>query len=412
MKKVLFILIIFSLTCSLLCQEGQLENAERDIEIPVRVFIENRFLDDLTIQDFEIYENGTPQKIEALYLVNENKIVRQQELKDYSPQTSRNYYFLFHATEYDPKLQKSIGFFFKNVILRGDSFLLITPQKKNYFLSSEALGKKPRELVSKDMLKILKKDIKISSSAYRSSMRSLKSLVRAISSRGGVTSDLEFTSEFESELSSLSTLLRRYRMNLSKMEELRIMDQNLLLQFANRLKKTPGRNYVYFFYEREFRPELSLRVMSAIESQHHKDPGIMADMQDLFQFYRRDEKIDIDRIKQAFADAGVCFNFLFTNRESKSSPGIYMREQSEDFFKAFTEVARTTGGVIHNSQNPSAALMKAINMSENYYLLYYSPLTYKASGEFNEIEVRVKNRDCKITHRQGYYAKDSLQDIP
>jgi VWFA-related protein len=176
------------------------------------------------------------------------------------------------------------------------------------------------------------------------------------------------------------------------------------LQFAAKLKAIPGQKYVYFFYEREFRPEISQSVLNVITSEHHGDPGVMGDLQDLFQFYRRDTKVDVARIKNAFADAGVCLNFLYTTRETKTYPGIYMREQSEDFFKAFTDVAKATGGIVHSSQNPSAAFKKALDTSDNYYLLYYSPTNYRSDGSYKNIQVKVKNKDLKVTYRQGYYA--------
>jgi VWFA-related protein len=404
MKKIILTLIVLSIAIFLFAQQEQYQVTVRNIEVPARVFLKNQFVNDLTIQDFEIYENGIPQKIEALYLTSKKDILRREELKNYTPQTARNFYLLFQYTEYDPKVAKSIEHFFQNTILPGDSLLLMTPKKKNYFLSSEALKQKPRKTVSKDMLKILKKDIKISSSAYRSSMRSLKTLVKSISSRGGGPADLELSSEFESAASTLPQLLNRYRMNLIKLEELRIMDQSLFLQFAAKLKAIPGQKYVYLFYEREFRPEISQSALNVITSEHHGEPGVMGDLQDLFQFYHRDEKVDVERIKNAYADAGVCFNFLFTTRKTKSYPGIYMREQSEDYFKAFTEVAKATGGIVNSSQNPSAAFMKALETTDNYYLLYYSPSNYKADGSYKNIEVKVKNKDLNVSYRQGYYA--------
>lgn len=51
-----------------------------------------------------------------------------------------------------------------------------------------------------------------------------------------------------------------------------------------------------------------------------------------------------------------------------------------------------------------ASLKKTVTASENYYLLYYSPAEYKADGKFREIEVRVKERSYRVSHRAGYVA--------
>jgi hypothetical protein len=47
---------------------------------------------------------------------------------------------------------------------------------------------------------------------------------------------------------------------------------------------------------------------------------------------------------------------------------------------------------------------KAVQDSENYYLLYYSPKNYTADGKFKKITVKVKGQNYRITHRSGYIA--------
>ena len=45
-----------------------------NIEVPVRVFENGSFVDNLTIDNFEILEEGFPQKIEAVYLVKKRTV--------------------------------------------------------------------------------------------------------------------------------------------------------------------------------------------------------------------------------------------------------------------------------------------------------------------------------------------------
>jgi hypothetical protein len=401
MKKAIFIFILLFLTVLLFSQQEQYEITVRNIEVPVRVYQNNQFISDLTIEDFEIYENGIPQKIEALYLADKNGIVREEELKKFSPQTARHYYLLFQILEYNPKLEESIEYFFNKVIQPQDTLTIQTPQKP-YHLSSEALSRKKKEDIVKEMLKLLRKDTKISSSAYRSQMRSLQGIVREISG-GTVGTDVDTETDLDSS-SSLGMLLRRYKQNLDNMEQLRMVNQDLFIQFAAQLKKIPGQKYVYFFYEREYRPELSPAVTNAIVSNYQGEPSILGDLQDLFQVYQRHERVNAEKINQAFVDASICFNFLFVDRDERNTQGIYMREQSEDYFRAFTDTAKTTGGIVDSSHDPSAGFMNALEASEFYYLLYYTPQNYQADGSYKNIEVRVKNRDCKLSFRHGYIA--------
>ena len=48
-----------------------------NIEVPVRVFKGKDFVADLEIEDFEIYEEGVLQDIEALYLIHKTDITRE-----------------------------------------------------------------------------------------------------------------------------------------------------------------------------------------------------------------------------------------------------------------------------------------------------------------------------------------------
>jgi len=402
MKKIIFFVAILVMIISLFPHQEQHSVTVRNIEVPVRVFVDQQFVDNLTIEDFEIYENGILQKIEALYLANKNSISRQQELKAFSPQLARHYYLLFQIIEYNPKLEASIEYFFKNVLLPQDTLTLMTPQK-NYHLSSAALQKKKKEAIAKEMLKLLRKDTKISSSAYRSSMNSLRGLVSAISGGNSMTS-FDATSDLDQGASSLGMLLRRYRNNLNKLEGLRMVDQNVFIQFATKVKSFPGQKHVFFFYEREFRPELSATVVNNLVANYQGEPSVLADIQDLFQFYQRHERINTEKIYQAFTDASICFNFLFVDRQERSSSGITMKEQSEDFFSAFRATAIATGGTVDTSTNPSAAFQNALEAGENYYILYYTPANYTNDGTYKKIEVKVKNQKCKVTYRQGYIA--------
>jgi VWFA-related protein len=403
MKKTIIFAALLIAVGFLFSHQEQHAVTVRNIEVPVRVFTGKQFVDNLTIDDFEVYEDGVPQKIEALYLANKNDIARQEGLNSFAPQTARHYFLLFQILEYNPKLEESIEFFFKNVLLPQDTLTLMTPQK-NYHLSSQALQKKKKEDIAKEMLKLLRKDTKISSSAYRSSMNSLRGIVSAISGGSSMTSFDSTSSDVVDQSSSLAMLLRRYRNNLDKLEGLRIVDQDIFIQFATKVKSIPGQKHVYFFYEREFRPELSTSVVNNLVSNYQGEPNVLADIQDLFQFYQRHERVNQEKISQAFADASICFNFLFVDRQERDAGGITMREQSEDFFAAFRDTAIETGGIVDSSTNPSSAFENALKAGENYYLLYYSPANYTGDGTYKKIQVKVKNPDYKVTYRKGYIA--------
>lgn len=67
-------------------------------------------------------------------------------------------------------------------------------------------------------------------------------------------------------------------------------------------------------------------------------------------------------------------------------------------------MAKSTGGLSDSSSNAAFVFKKAVDASESYYLLYYSPKNTKKDGKFREIKIKVKDKDYRILHRAGYFA--------
>jgi hypothetical protein len=389
--------MLFSTTAQVQQHEVNVTN----ISVPIRIFEDSRFIDDLRITDFEILEEGVPQVIDALYLADRNRLTREEEYKEYFPELNRHYYLIFQVQDYNPKFSEAIDYLFHEVLLPGDSLEITTPVN-NYALSPEAWENKSLDALSQELQQLVRKDAKIGASAYRSLMQDLTRLVRALSGARGTSGFTE--SDATTSSFSLEFLLPRYRETLEKMETLRLVDERRFLAYASRLKRTSGQKNVFFFYQREFRPEIQPRIVSMYMSAYQDQPNILGDLQDLMNFYRRDSRVDVDIIKQAYADSSVFFNFIFMQKDPEHISGIHMREQSEDMFELMSEIALSSGGIVDTSQNPSIAFQSGTDKADHFYILYYTPKDYVKDGKFKNIEVRVKEKPYKLSYRKGYYS--------
>ncbi len=94
MKKLFWICIILLMSFTAFSQQQSLieQSLVINIEVPVRVFDGARFINDLSLRDFELFEDGTEQKIEAVYLISDRSIERSDE---------RNYRILHRAGYFD-----------------------------------------------------------------------------------------------------------------------------------------------------------------------------------------------------------------------------------------------------------------------------------------------------------------------
>ena len=390
MKKIILLLLSTALTLAFLPQE-QHEVAVVNIEVPVRAFSGSTFVDRLTIDDFEVYEDGKVQKIAAVYLISKNKVRMEEGEHKFTPDVTRNFVLLFEIQDYMPKIGAAIDYFFNNVIGPGDTLRVITSMNI-YNFKDEALRRLPRHEIANQLKWKIRQDAKIGNSEYRNLIKELEESL--------------IGEQF------LDEKLQRYSDILRRLENIRSIDEKNLLNFADYLKSLEGQKHVFMFYQKELVPKLSPQELDILMSTNQDRMDIVQTILDLFVFFQRDVSFDLNRVKQAFSDSSVSVHFLFITKPpeeragmtSMRPSGLQMVEQSEDIFNAFREVALATGGFVESSADASVAFQSAVNASENYYLIYYAPQNYTPDGKFKNIEVKVKNKGYRVLHRAGYIA--------
>jgi VWFA-related protein len=376
------------------------EKAPAPVTVAVRVFDGEQFVDGLALRDFELLEDGVPQRIDALFKVDKNAVTRQEGERPALPVTARRFHLLFQMYEYNPKVSEALRYFFNNALLPGDT-LEIQTTMRNYSLTPAAFAKKPKDVLAKEMDDIVRKDINQGNFVYKGLIRDLRRIVQGISGLNPIAGGDE---ESDSSVSSfgLEYLLNRYRESLQKMEALQSLDQNKIIAFAQALKKQDGKKFVFFLYQQEFRPEISPIMLNSLISLNQQDQNILADIHELFQVYHRDISVDLQKIVQAYSDSSADFNFLLMKRTPEKFGGITMREQSEDVFQVFSQVAAATGGIAESTQNPAAEVKDALKTAETYYLLSYTPTSAVNEGKFKPITVKVREKNYKVLNRRGY----------
>lgn len=410
MKKQILILLLAAMTFTFATdQQFQEESVVINVEVPARIYDRNVFVDNLTIDDFEIYEDGKLQTIEAVYLIKKKSIERREENRRFNPLTSRQFFLWFQISNYMPRIKEAIDHFFENVFIPGDSLVVVTPLKA-YNLKSQALELRSVEEISDQLASIIREDAVSGNLEYRTALRDLQEIVNIIESKISEREDEsqigdEVISEFSVyNVGSVEEVVQLYLTVMDTLENLRKMDQQKLLDYAEYLKDKEGQKHIFLFYEREFLPQLDPYTIDKFMASYQDKPALQFNLANLFQNYTRDIAIDIDKVKQAFADSSLSIHFLFLKNMADNQPGLRMQERSEDVYNVFRQMAAATGGIAESSSNPAWAFRRVAEAFENYYLLYYTPQNYTKDGKFKNIEVRVKNKNYTITHRAGYFA--------
>jgi len=385
-KRHAIVLAVFLLAFAISAQEIQHDAIAINIEVPVRVFKGKTFIDNLTIDDFEIYEDGVLQKAEAVYLRRkteiEKKEIRREEMKsekeketEFSPDPSRTFVLMFEIIEYMPKIEEVLDYFFESVIRPGDSLIVASPTK-NYNLNSEALERVSRVVIANELKSKLRKEAWLGSSEYRSLVYQIRTLDK----------------EAELGLGLEVDIIKKVIMNaLRRLKNMTYFDTKKAEGFADYIKERDGQKHVFFFFQERLMP-----IPPFIDT---------FDKMELLN----DVSLDSEKLRQVFSDSSITCNFLYiTNsvvdtdlKRQRRTPDVESAMQS---FRGFSEMAEVTGGLKDTSANAAASFKRAVDFSESYYLLYYTPKDYKADGKFKKIKINVKGQNYRITHRSGYIA--------
>lgn len=414
MKRSILLVCILSLAVNLGAQESFVEQSlVINIEVPVRVFQDGQFIEDLGRKDFQIFEEGREQKIEAVYFIKKRTVERSEENKRFNPETNRNFFLFFELAEYDAKIGEAVDWFVKTVVYPGDNLYIITPLK-TYHLRPKALEAKLREDIAEELKGLIRRDTLQGNSEYRDVIEDISNITRQLTAillgaESGVFADPAPTggSEAETALNQdviLNQLLLQYSDYLGRLDSLRQVDQFKLLDFADYLKYQFGQKYVFMFYEQEFVPRISDQLIERFKSMQMDSMDQIFRAMTLFDFHRRDTRFDVRKIRQAYADASTAIHFLFFTRRPTPELGVQMVESSEDIYSAFRQMAQSTGGLVEVSNRPINSLQTAIKASENYYLLYYAPKEYIPDGKFRKITVAIKGKKYRVIHREGYFS--------
>ena len=410
MRKTFLFICIVALSFSVFSQEIQEESFVVNIEVPVRVYKGATFVEDLSIDDFEVLEDGVPQKIEAVYLIKKRNVERSEEKRRFTPETHRNFYLFFEITEYDSRIGQAIEYFIQNVVLSSDSLVIVTPMK-TYRMKSKTFELMPKVKVVKQLIEIIRKDTLVGSSEYVSIIEEISQVARSLAAYLNPTTGGEVDStavddsgtevtrgmSFEEQINLYSTLL-------SKLENIRRVDQKKLMDFATYLKERVGQKYVFMFYQREFIPRIEPRILDQTITALNDRPDIVHALVSIMNLHKREVPFNVETVQQAYADSSIAIHFLFLTNPPPNRYGVHFEEHSEDILSAFKRMANATGGFSESSMNPDFLMRKAVEASENYYLLYYSPKEYTSDGKFKEIKVRVKRSGHQVSHRAGYFA--------
>jgi VWFA-related protein len=191
---------------------------------------------------------------------------------------------------------------------------------------------------------------------------------------------------------------------------------NSLLAVISPMQNLPGRKTIIFFSEGlKMPPAVQAKFPSVINAANRANVAIYT--------------IDAGglRVESGTMEAKRELDSLAAGRMAQQSrgndrgvDGPYTRslERNEDLLRfdprsGLGSLADETGGfLIHDTNDLAAGLKRVTEDMHGYYLLTYVPENKDYDGRFRQINVKVNKSNIDIQSRKGYYAVESVGQLP
>jgi len=376
------------------------------IPVQVRVYSEGMFVDNLGLDDFELYEDGKRQRIEAVFHVREKGLTNLGPQASLVPDVSRSLLLFFEVADYTPGLRASVRYFVQEVIRPSDNLAVITP-KHAYRLKSTALQNIPKAELIRQLDALVERDTLLSNPEYRASVAELNALT-SMAVDPDSKSALDFEQEGEQALPSgmsWDAVITRYSSLLAAVEKLRKIDERHLLDYVEMLRYQEGQKLAFFFYQREPLPRIATRLLEDYFRLNQGRRDVIRTLTYMQDFHNRDFLVDEERLARAFASASILLHFVvFDMPEMDGLIDIEARNLT-DFYGRLEAISSLSGASFRRDLTAHELLKEALGRLDQYYLVYYTPSYYAGDGKFKSIEMRVKDRQYRLVHRAGYVSE-------
>jgi VWFA-related protein len=191
---------------------------------------------------------------------------------------------------------------------------------------------------------------------------------------------------------------------------------NGLLAVINPMRNLPGRKTIIFFSEGLALPtSVQTKFPAVISAANRANVSIYT--------------IDAAglRTESGTAESGRELNSIVAQRlgqqsrgSDRMSSGPYMKslERNEELLRfdprsGLGQLADQTGGFLIHDTNDLATGVRRINDDmHGYYMVTYAPKNEDYNGKFRQISVKLNHPNLELQTRKGYYAVESLGQLP
>jgi hypothetical protein len=381
------------------------------VDIPVRVFEENKIVEHLTALDFRVLAKEKPLRVTGF------QIKRKGMKVENVPVSSRYFVLFFKVHDFNQQLQGSLTYLFDKILKKTDQLLVCVNAKTLSFENLEEKDK-VRTMIEQLLGEESQRARKLMDVYHKGSHKILGEIIAEYH-------DVTQSIHPHYHMKAFADSLKRYLNILIEYKKLFLLpDLDSYYQLASLIDEASQEKWIIHFYQKAAFPELSDNERSAIvritksldstlrlvdspaEGSHHDmiefSEILWKRISSLDDIFNTAEDFPVEEMSKISYQTGVTFHTIFIHPESdESTPTSLYKSVYSEIGNAFREITKRTGGSFVDSNNLESALEKISRSEDVLYLLTCISDTRPEKGK---LKVEVNNGKYELFYDDNIMA--------
>lgn len=393
-----------------------------NVEVPVRVLFKGMPVNNLTKEDFTIYEGNKKVDINGFFIKRKKITMSLAEETGTGtgtqgtavPAPARTFVLIFNITDYNDSFKGAVDYLFEKVLREQDHVLI--------FANDSELNFAPLKDKAQAKTK-LQEALKLESQKARAR------LIQYISKMETFLATNDFRMDQDNDPLSTKEKPQKLIDFLSKVQVAWVDYRKQYLTprvdrfyyFSRYLEKVKTEKWVLNFYQFELFPSIRIgsdtmhKMRELAESLINSSDGaalaqgrqINTILNELIIDFNINKTFPNEEVTKLFYKVDATFHSFFIKSTSQSlSSDFEYREVSSDLENLLKGITDATGGQNFTTNDVKAALQQVKEFEDVYYILTYVPRDPKKKGE---LKIKVNKKKHKVLYDNNF-REDYIQE--
>ncbi len=392
-----------------------------NVEVPVRVLFKGKPVDNLTKEDFKLFEGNKNMEINAFFIKRKKiKITRPSEAAQAPALPPRTFVMAFNVTGYNKYFQAAMDHLFDKILKPTDHVIVFANDTTREYRRLENMSQIKEQIIDdlkkesnkarmrlQQYLNLVETNLKVSE---------LKKIIRQMLSetmrkRGSLEDPVKKAAR------TLVALLQKYIRTWNQYKKQYLVPRiEQFYYFARYLEKLKTEKFVLNFYQFEFYPKIrlgsdfSMRIRQVSSVLSNTNDGVLVAqghminnlLNQLQSDYDLNKGFPNEEISKLFYKVDATFHSFFIKAQSPAVLDDFdYRTLSSDLENVLKSITDITGGKNITSNDLVSSLDIVTEVEDVYYILTYAPKDPQKAGK---LKIKVNNRKYNVLYDNNFRA--------